>query len=112
MEDGIGMELTNEAIERLLVKTSAENDTIRVGVTGGGCAGFEYIFTYESRVRSNDHVYDYGQFKLVIDDMSIPYLSDATLDYVHEGINEQFKIINPREVASCGCGVSVQFNDI
>ena len=65
-----------------------------------------------ARVNSDDHVFDYGHFKVVIDSLSLPYLADATLDYVYEGINEQFKIINPKEVSSCGCGVSVQFNEI
>lgn len=103
------IELTNEAIEKLIQKTKDGNDTIRIGLTGGGCAGFEYIFDYESQVNSDDHVYDYGKFTIVIDDLSLPYFKDATLDYIIEGINEQFKIINPAEKSSCGCGVSVQF---
>ena len=42
------MELTNEAVQRLIDKTSNGRDTIRIGLTGGGCAGYEYIFNYES----------------------------------------------------------------
>ena len=103
------MELTNEAIQKLIEKTSGTNDTIRVGIRPAGCTGFEYIFDYESQVRSDDHVWDYGSFRIVIDNMSLPYFSDATLDYIQVGINEQFKIINPKETASCGCGASVQF---
>ena len=106
------MELSDEAIQKLIEKTKDGNDIIRVGLTGGGCAGYEYIFDYESTINGDDHVYDYGKFQIVIDSVSLPYLSDATLDYIHEGINESFKIINPREVSSCGCGVSVQFNEI
>tara|TARA_B110000444_G_scaffold202021_1_gene194149 strand:+ start:171 stop:482 length:312 start_codon:yes stop_codon:yes gene_type:complete len=103
------MELTDAAIKQLIEKTKNGNDTIRIGLTGGGCAGFEYIFDYESRVNGNDHVFDYGKFTIVIDDLSLPYFVDATLDYIIEGINEQFKIINPAEKSSCGCGISVQF---
>tara|TARA_Y100000004_G_scaffold78406_1_gene88271 strand:- start:1749 stop:2060 length:312 start_codon:yes stop_codon:yes gene_type:complete len=103
------MELTNEAIEKLVLKTNGTHDTIRIGVSGGGCAGYEYIFAFESTIHDDDHVYDYGTFNIVIDDNSMPYLKDATLDYVVEGIQEQFKIINPLEKSSCGCGVSVQF---
>ena len=103
------MELTDAAITQLIEKTKNGNDTIRIGLTGGGCAGFEYIFDYESRVNGNDHVFDYGKFTIVIDDLSLPYFVDATLDYIIEGINEQFKIINPAEKSSCGCGISVQF---
>ena len=103
------MELTNEAIEKLVLKTNGTHDTIRIGVSGGGCAGYEYVFAFESTIYDDDHVYDYGTFNIVIDDNSMPYLKDATLDYVVEGIQEQFKIINPLEKSSCGCGVSVQF---
>ena len=103
------IELTDEAIKRLIEKTKDGNDTIRIGVTGGGYAGYEYIFNYESSVNPDDNVYDYGSFTIVIDQLSLPYLNNATLDYIHEGINEYFKIINPAEVSSCGCGVSVQF---
>tara|TARA_B100000575_G_scaffold273815_1_gene257066 strand:+ start:416 stop:727 length:312 start_codon:yes stop_codon:yes gene_type:complete len=103
------MELTNEAIQKLIEKTSSKNDTIRIGITGGGCVGYEYIFNYESTVNTNDNVFDYGTFRIVIDELSMPYLSDATLDYIHEGINEFFKIINPKETAACGCGVSIAF---
>ena len=60
------MELTNEAIQQLIKKTDSERNVIRVGVTGGGCAGFEYIFDYESSVQPDDHVYDYGKFSIVI----------------------------------------------
>ena len=70
------------------------------------------IYLIMNPVNSDDHVFDYGHFKVVIDSLSLPYLADATLDYIYEGINEQFKIINPKEVSSCGCGVSVQFNEI
>ena len=107
--DIINMELTNDAIQKLVEKTDEKNNTIRVGLTGGGCAGFEYIFDYASGIHDDDKVWDYGKFRIVIDSMSLPFLSDATLDYVKEGINEQFKIINPQETASCGCGISVQF---
>ena len=103
------MELTNEAIQKLILKTNGTHDTIRIGVSGGGCAGFEYVFVFVSQVHDNDHVFDYGAFNVVIDEQSMPFLEDATLDYVVEGIQEFFKIINPKEKSSCGCGVSVQF---
>ena len=103
------MELSDEAIKKLIEKTEGTNNGIRIGVTGGGCAGFEYIFDYESKVNDTDHLFDYGKFLIIIDEQSMPYLKDATLDYITEGINEQFKIINPKEVSACGCGVSVNF---
>ena len=103
------MEITDAAIKKLIEKTEGKNNGIRVGVTGGGCAGFEYIFDYESKVNDTDHLFDYGKFLIIIDEQSMPYLKDATLDYITKGIQEQFKIINPAEKSACGCGVSVQF---
>lgn len=104
------IEITNEAIAKLIQKTQNKSNTIRIGVTGGGCAGYEYIFDYESTIHTEDNVYDFGKFNIVIDNQSLPFLSDATLDYITLGLNETFKIINPKETASCGCGVSIGFN--
>jgi len=104
------MELTDAAISKAVEKTAENNpDNIRIGVTGGGCAGYEYYIKYAEEINSNDTVTDYGKFKLVIDDLSIPFLEDATLDWEIQGLNESFRIINPKETASCGCGVSIGF---
>ena len=104
------IEVTDYAIQKLLKKKSEDNfEYIRIGITGGGCAGYEYVIEYADSISENDNVEDYGKFKLVVDNMSMPYLEGATLDWVKDGINEYFKIINPQELSSCGCGVSVQF---
>ena len=104
------IELTDRAISEFLVKTKQKgNDTIRVGVTGGGCAGYEYVLDYADSVHDDDHVLDFGKFIVVIDPTSIPYLQGSTLDYVTEGINSQFKFANPNVQMACGCGVSIQF---
>jgi len=104
------IELTDAAILKAVERTTSQSkDGIRLGVTGGGCAGYEYVIEYADSISENDNVEDYGKFKLVVDNMSMPYLEGATLDWVKDGINEYFKIINPRELSSCGCGVSVQF---
>lgn len=107
------VELTDAAILKAIERTENDSrDTIRLGVTGGGCAGFEYIIGYADSVGNDDSILDYGKFKIAINEMSKPYLKDSTLDWVREGLNEYFKIINPNEIASCGCGVSVQFKDV
>ncbi len=104
------LELTDAAVSQAIARTEREGrDTIRVGVTAGGCVGFEYLFKFDDVIDSSDHILDYGKFKIVIDELSIPYLENATLDYIVEGLNEQFKIFNPDETASCGCGVSISF---
>ncbi len=104
------IELTDAAILKAVERTeTASRSGIRLGITGGGCAGYEYIIEYADQISDQDNVVDYGKFKLVVDNTSKPYLEGATLDWVKDGINEYFKIINPQEVTSCGCGVSVQF---
>ena len=104
------IELTDASINQAISKTQDHgNDIIRIGVTGGGCTGFKYVFHFAGDVHSSDHILDYGKFSIVIDEDSLPFLEDATLDFVHEGLNQSFKIINPKETASCGCGVSISF---
>lgn len=104
------LELTDAAVSQAIKRASDEGrDTIRVGVTSGGCVGFEYVFQFDDTVDSSDHILDYGKFKIVINEVSLPFLENATLDYIYEGLNEQFKIYNPDETASCGCGVSIGF---
>jgi len=110
MEDQL-IELTDEAITQVLSLQERDKfNYIRVGVTGGGCAGFEYIFDSSLLPDDRDEVIDYGKFGILIDEMSMPYVKGMTLDYVTEGLNSMFKFINPNQTAACGCGVSVSFN--
>jgi len=101
------VEVTDNAITKLIERNV---EKIRLGVTGGGCAGYEYIFA-DDILREGDEVVDYGKFSFLVDKMSQPYLKGVTIDYVIEGLNEIFKVVNPNEQSSCGCGVSVQFNE-
>ena len=103
--------VTDEAIKQILQKQKEERFSyIRLGITGGGCAGFEYIFDSSNVQDPNDIVLDYGKWKFLIDKVSIPYINGMTLDYVKEGLNSFFKFINPKEQSSCGCGVSINFD--
>ena len=106
------IEITDEAITKILEKQAKEGfDAIRLGITGGGCAGFEYVFDKCNDIPSEEDVrLDYGKFGVVINKISIPYLVGMTLDYQKEGLNEVFKFINPKEQSSCGCGVSINFD--
>ena len=105
------IELTDDAIQQFLIKTQeANNDTIRIGITGGGCAGYEYVLDYATEVNDDDNELDFGKFMIVIDPASKPYLAGSTLDYETIGINSQFKFANPNVQMACGCGVSIQFD--
>jgi len=103
------LEVSDSAINQLLKK---DVKFIRLGVKGGGCAGYEYyIEDTTSYINMSDKLENYGKFTVVVDEMSVPFLSGSTLDWVQDGLNEFFKIINPKEESSCGCGVSIQFNE-
>ena len=105
------LEITDDAIVKLLEKKQKENfNYIRLGITGGGCAGFEYIFDSVNNKDDNDIVIDFGNLQFVVDKIALPYINGMTLDYVKEGLNEIFKFINPKEQSSCGCGVSINFD--
>ena len=99
--------MSDIAIEKRLER---KVKSVRRGVTGGGCAGYEYVLA-EDTIKDGDEVIDYGKFSFLIDKNSQPFIKGMTLDYIKEGINEFFKFINPNEQSSCGCGVSVQFNE-
>jgi iron-sulfur cluster assembly accessory protein len=107
------VELTDAAISKAIERTTGSSPSyIRLGVNPGGCAGWEYVIDYANETSNDDTIIDYGKFKIVIDKLSQPFLEGSTLDWIKEGLNEQFKIINPKEEAACGCGVSVQFKGL
>ena len=107
------IELTDNAIQQFLIKTQENgNDSIRVGITGGGCGGYEYVIDYADSVHEDDHILDFGKFAVVIDPTSIPYLTGSTLDYVTEGLSSEFKFANPNVAMACGCGMSIVFEEI
>ena len=80
------MEVTNKAIGKLIEKTR-DNHVVRIGLTGGGCAGMEYVFKFNEPLDNaeSDTVFDYGRFTIRIDEQSLPFLRNATLDYVVRG---------------------------
>ena len=112
METSTIIEVTDEAITKILEKQRKEKFSgIRLGITGGGCAGFEYVFDRTNSAPSQEDVeLDYGKFRILINKLSIPYLVGMTLDFQKEGLNELFKFINPKEQSSFGCGVSINFD--
>ena len=100
-----------EAVEELLAKRELEGYALRVFVSGGGCSGFQYGMALEDNIRETDLVTEQHGVKLVVDEISINYLSGATVDYVDEVMGSGFKIENPNAVASCGCGSSFRTSD-
>ena len=97
------IELTSAAITRLNFKAEETNEThFRIGVTGGGCTGYEYIFDYCDDIRSDDWTIVVDDIRIVVDAISMPYLEGLTLDFVQKGLNEEFVFNNPNQTQSCG----------
>jgi iron-sulfur cluster insertion protein len=107
------MQLTKAAAERIRDLIIEENEPtlkgLRVALRGGGCNGFEYIFTFENTIGEDDFVFEASDVKLIVDYMSMEYLNKATLDYVEKPFESRFVINNPQVKSTCGCGSSVGF---
>ena len=79
---------------------------LRVFVTGGGCAGFQYGFTFDELVADDDAIIENGDVSLVVDSMSYQYLVDGVVDYVEGLEGSRFIVDNPNAETTCGCGSS------
>ncbi len=79
---------------------------LRVFVTGGGCSGFQYGFTFDETVNEDDTTLQKGEVTLLIDPMSLQYLMGAEIDYQENVEGAQFVIKNPNATSTCGCGSS------
>jgi iron-sulfur cluster insertion protein len=79
---------------------------LRVFVTGGGCAGFQYGFTFDEAVNEDDATMEKNGVTLLIDAMSYQYLVGAEIDYQESIEGAQFVIKNPNASTTCGCGSS------
>lgn len=79
---------------------------LRVFISGGGCSGFQYGFTFDEKLSDGDTVVERNGVRLLIDPMSIQYLMGAEIDYSEGLEGAQFVIRNPNASTTCGCGSS------
>ena len=79
---------------------------LRVAVEGGGCSGFQYDLTLEDSASDGDLVLERDGNAVLIDPVSLPFLSNAEIDFSDELIGARFVINNPNATSSCGCGTS------
>lgn len=79
---------------------------LRVFVTGGGCSGFQYGFTFDENIQDGDTQIENGGVTLLVDPMSFQYLVGAEVDYKEGLEGSQFVIRNPNATTTCGCGSS------
>jgi iron-sulfur cluster insertion protein len=79
---------------------------LRVFITGGGCSGFSYGFTFDEDIADDDALIENGGVTMVVDPMSYQYLAGAEVDYREDLQGAQFVVQNPNASSTCGCGNS------
>ena len=100
--------ITTKAEEKIRELMQEEKDTVglRIYVRGGGCHGYQYGMSFESKLSDDDTVIEKGDVSVVMDSQSAPLLSGAEVDYVDSLQGSGFSIKNPQAKTTCGCGSS------
>ena len=95
-----------DKVKNLIEEEGNSNLKLRVYVTGGGCSGFQYGFTFDEAINDGDTSVEKNGVTLLIDPMSFQYLVGAEIDYKEDLEGSQFVIRNPNATTTCGCGSS------
>ena len=90
----------------LIAKEDNPDLMLRVFISGGGCSGFQYGFTFEENLQAGDLQFANQGVTLLVDPMSVQYLADAEIDYKEDLEGSRFVIRNPNAATTCGCGSS------
>ncbi|MDC9701233.1 MAG: iron-sulfur cluster insertion protein ErpA [Alphaproteobacteria bacterium] len=100
--------ISERAVARIAVLLSYEQTDFmfRIRISGGGCSGFQYMFSLDNNTAEDDILISHGDAKVVIDPVSLVYMEGSEIDFVDELIGQSFKIRNPNAKSSCGCGAS------
>lgn len=104
-----GVDLTDVAAQKvrsLLEQEGRDDLRLRVAVQPGGCSGLMYQLYFDERLLDGDAVRDFDGVEVVVDQMSLPYLDGATIDFADTIERQGFTIDNPNAAGSCACGES------
>ena len=104
-----GMVFTDSAankVKQLIAEEGNPKLKLRVFVTGGGCSGFQYGFTFDEEIQEGDTTVENDGVTVVVDPMSYQYLEGAEVDYKDSLEGSMFVINNPNATTTCGCGSS------
>lgn len=93
-------------VKSLIEGEDNPNLRLRVYITGGGCSGFQYGFTFDDKVNDGDLTIENQNVGLVVDPMSLQYLIGGTVDYTEGLDGSRFVVNNPNASSTCGCGSS------
>ena len=109
MMESVGIDFTESAAAKVQTLKQSEGDDsllLRVFITGGGCNGFSYGFTFDNEIAEDDAVVVQSGVTMVVDSMSYPYLEGASIQFVENLSGSQFVVTNPNAASTCGCGNS------
>ncbi|WP_343126673.1 iron-sulfur cluster insertion protein ErpA [Buchnera aphidicola] len=100
---------TNSAKKQIRKLLNTKNNTkfkLRIYITGGGCSGFQYGFKLDKKKNKDDIISTNINNAIIIDSISLQYLSGGTLDFIENLEGSKFTIFNPNAKTTCGCGLS------
>lgn len=109
MSEAVDMVFTDSAankVRQLIEEEGNDKLKLRVFISGGGCSGFQYGFTFDEAEQEGDAVIEKDGVTLLVDPMSYQYLVGAEIDYKEDLSGAQFVIRNPNATTTCGCGSS------
>ena len=100
--------VTQSAAARIkcLLNEESKGSFFRISITGGGCSGFQYNFIFDDVMTDDDHVFEYYDTKLIIDDVSLGLIVGGELNFTEDLVGSRFSITNPNASSGCGCGNS------
>jgi iron-sulfur cluster insertion protein len=98
-------------VRALIEEEQNPNLKLRVYITGGGCSGMQYGFTFDETINEDDWVVTNGSVQLLVNSISYMYLENGEIDYTDGITGEQFIIRNPNAQTTCGCGSSFSVKD-
>ena len=93
-------------IKDLLSEENTPNLKLRIFVSGGGCSGFQYGFTFDENQNDDDFIVNQDEVSLLVDAHSMQYLTGSVIGYKTSLMGSQFEIKNPAATSTCGCGSS------
>lgn len=106
---GRRLTVSESAAKRIATLIAQDGDVglmLRLSVSGGGCSGFQYGFSFDKTQQQDDHLFERDGVKVVVDDTSLDLLAGAEIDFVEDLVGAAFQVRNPNATSSCGCGSS------
>ena len=91
-------------VKELKAQENLPNAFLRLAVSGGGCSGFQYGFSFDDARQPEDRVFERDGVQLVVDETSLGLLAGAEIDFVEDMMGAAFQVKNPNAASSCGCG--------